>query len=95
MFPEMGYRRGGVGPSNAKAPAGLRQIEAGEADLFLAGFFAAQEGEVAAGQGKFFGEKIEEGVVGAALEGGSVDFYFEGIAEPAGDLVMWGIGDDF
>ena len=40
-------------------------------------------------------EKIEQGVVGPAVERGSMDLHLQRIAQPAGDLVARGVGDYF
>jgi len=51
----------------------------------LAGLVALEDGPGAAGEGEGVGEEFAELVVGAAFEGGGVDFYLQRITEPADD----------
>lgn len=69
--------------------------EAVYADDFLAGFFALEKCHGAFGQAEFFGEEETEFFVGAAFEGGGVDFDFEGVTEPARDGGAWSVGNRF
>ncbi len=69
--------------------------EAGDVEDFLAGLFALEGGHGAAGEGEGVGEESEEFVVGAAFEGGGVDFDFKRVTEPADDRVARGVGDGF
>ena len=62
---------------------------------FLAGFVALQNGHGAAGEGEGVGEEFAELVVGAAFEGGGVDFDLQRITEPADDRAARGVGDGF
>src|SRR5690606_38910642 len=83
-------RRGG---RNAEAGADFVEVEAVDAEAFLAGFFAGDHGDGAAGEAERVGEEVAEFVVGAAFERGCVDLDFEGVAEPADDLVAGRVGD--
>ena len=71
------------------------RIETFDTDDFLPGFFALEKGHGALGEAELFGEEGAKRFVGAAFEGGRVDFDFQRVAEPAGDLGARGVGQRF
>ena len=67
--------------------------EAVEADEFLAGGVAAEDGDGASRKIQMFCEKIAEGVVRFSFHGWGVHFDFQRVTEPANDLRSRSIGN--
>lgn len=61
----------------------------------MAGSVAAEDGEGAAREGEFAGQKGAQRFGGAAFDGRGVDFDFQRVTEPADDLVARGVRDGF
>ena len=61
---------------------------------FLARFRAMRKGNGSARQGETVREKSHQCGVGPALEGRRVKLHFERLAQPAGNLIPRGVGDD-
>ena len=88
-------KRGRKTRSEAEGLAELGGVEAVDAEELVVRGFAAEEGDGAAREAEAGGEEIADGGVGAAVNGWRVDFDFQRIAEPAGDLGARGVRDDF
>ena len=78
---------------SSQSGPGLVEGEAGDADEFQARGVTAEHRDGAVREAEFVGEKFTERIVGAAFDGRSVDFHFQGFAEPADDLVARRVGN--
>jgi hypothetical protein len=74
-------RRRGAARSSFQAGLELGEGEAVEAEDFLAGEVAAEDGDGAARETELVGEKFAEGGRGAALDGRGMDLDFQGVAD--------------
>ncbi len=88
---------GGVSSGHSKPQASLEvdEGEAVEAQDFLAREIAAQDGDGAAWETELVREEFTQRGSGAALDGWSVDFDFQGVAEPTDHLAARGVGNGF
>lgn len=73
---------------------GLGDGEGGEGDRFLAGFLATYEGDGGGGKVELLGEEAEEFGVGFVIDGGGVEFDFDGGSVTAHDSTFGRVGDN-
>lgn len=78
---------------DAEAGFDLGQGQAVDAEEFLARFVAAENGDGAARETEFVGEKLAEDLVGAALDGRRMNLHLQRLAQPADDSTSRGVWD--